>query len=210
MGQGSSSSSYRTVPYCTVLPRKLQMAHRRQDGMERWPETAPVSLSWVQSQNLGKSGDAWSRNGVPRDTNLRTGYPDPVPRIGTLSMAFFLSFSLSLFPAISFFIFQLGFFSFFLLRGRGTPLARTDQISVMPLGNSIINSHAKPGVNASTPRTLPLSQGGRQHLHRTKVIRTGAAEHRCERATASRVRNLVRREYASATRRSPAILSRRV
>ncbi|KAL6827441.1 hypothetical protein J3E69DRAFT_267285 [Trichoderma sp. SZMC 28015] len=87
-------------------------------------------------------------------------------------------FSLAL-PGYLFF--QLGIFSFFwlLLRGRGTPNprthARTDQISVMPLGNSIINGHgAKPGVNASAPRTLaPVARGPPAPApYCTKVIRT--------------------------------------
>lgn len=107
---------------------------------------------------------------VPGTTNLRTGYPDPVPRIGTLSMAIFFFF-LSL-PGYLFF--QSSVF-FVLLAPPPWPWdpqpsdARTDQISVMPLGNSIINRHgAKPGVNASAPRTLaPVTRGPPALLHRT-------------------------------------------
>ncbi|KAL7781437.1 hypothetical protein V8C43DRAFT_298170 [Trichoderma afarasin] len=114
---------------------------------------------------------------VPGTTNLRTGYPDPVPRIGTLSMAIF--FSLLLFPAVSFSssVFFLSFGSSSVAVGPPNPRthARTDQISVMPLGNSIINRHgAKPGVNASAPRTLaPVARGPPAPApYCTKVIRT--------------------------------------
>ncbi|KAL7946579.1 hypothetical protein V8C42DRAFT_40152 [Trichoderma barbatum] len=149
----------------------------------------PFQRSWAKSQNLGlgKSGDACSRNGVSRDTNLRE--LDIQTRwhvLGTLSMAF------SPFPlARLFFVFFQSSVYFSLRgRGRGSPLVRTDQISVMPLGNSIIKSHdAKPGVNASTPRRLPLSQAQGEGRPRSTVrafmpyqaLRTGHAEHRCER-----------------------------
>ncbi|PKK44777.1 hypothetical protein CI102_6948 [Trichoderma harzianum] len=163
--------------YCTVLPRRLQMIHRRQDGMERWPETAPVSLCWVQSQNLGKSGDAWSRNGVPSPRDNKP--PDRISRPGATDWDNFHGnfFFLSL-PGYLFFQLDIFFFFWLLLRGRGTPQpshARTDQISVMPLGNSIINRHgAKPGVNASAPRTLaPVARGPPAPApYCTKVIRT--------------------------------------
>ncbi|KAM6481161.1 hypothetical protein HDV62DRAFT_98951 [Trichoderma sp. SZMC 28011] len=124
------------------------MIHRRQDGMERWPETAPVSRCWVQSQNLGKSGDAWSRNGVPSPQGQQTSGPDIQTRchgLGHFPWRFF-SLSLSL-PGYLFF----------------------------QLGNSIINRHgAKPGVNASAPRTLaPVARGPPAPApYCMKVIRT--------------------------------------
>lgn len=70
-------------------------------GSFRWPtdgkmgwrgtEKAPVSFSCLKTQNLGKSGDPWSRNGAPRDTNLRARYAVRAQTDGmswTLSMAF--------------------------------------------------------------------------------------------------------------------------
>ncbi|KAL6832984.1 hypothetical protein V8C40DRAFT_236595 [Trichoderma camerunense] len=155
------------------------MIHRRQDGMERWPETAPVSLCWVQSQNLGKSGDAWSRNGVPSPRDNKP--PDRISRPGATDWDTFHGnfFFLLLFPAISFSssVFFLSFGSSSVAVGPPNPRthARTDQISVMPLGNSIINRHgAKPGVNASAPRTLaPVARGPPAPApYCTKVIRT--------------------------------------
>ncbi|KAL7956904.1 hypothetical protein V8C34DRAFT_198057 [Trichoderma compactum] len=136
------------------------------------PETAPVSLSWVQSQNLGKSGDAWSRNGVPRDDKppdriSRPGATDWDTFHGPFSFSFFSFFFFlpRLFSRHSGFPFSCSVFLFApppWPRGPPRTHARTDQISVMPLGNSIINSHgAKPGVNASTvlPERCPCHKG---------------------------------------------------
>ncbi|KAL6802413.1 hypothetical protein J3E68DRAFT_251888 [Trichoderma sp. SZMC 28012] len=110
----------------------------------------------------------------------QTSGPDIQTRchgLGHFPWQFF--FSLLLFPAISFSssVFLLSFGSSSVAVGPPNPRthARTDQISVMPLGNSIINRHgAKPGVNASAPRTLaPVARGPPAPApYCTKVIRT--------------------------------------
>lgn len=114
---------------------------------------------------------------VPRDNKP----PDRISRPGatdwdTFHGNFFFSLSsrLSLFPELGIF-FSFGSSSVAVGPPNPRTHARTDQISVMPLGNSIINRHgAKPGVNASAPRTLaPVARGPPAPApYCTKVIRT--------------------------------------